>query len=506
MGGDDTDNLAIESLNLLAPQVIAKQTVDVEITIHNYGLAPQPAVPLTLLLGQRVLRSTTISVAARASAVTRFPIRLDDVGPRLVAKIESNGLKRCHTGDFGGCNQPCQCVAGRWRFAARHGQGRRGDRISHAGGLSCVGADAIQKIGREDADVAVVDLSRPNFFGYRQPQVSRGDTGQRGLAQFAAGPRVEQHVYGGGGLLIAPGRLTRVDNLNQMLYRDGAGICPAQFRRLLPPTARRQLPSWVWICNIPSFNFCMAVPILSRAVIGRYFPVTVQQGDAHVLASYANGKPFLLQGDYGRGHVLLVTSPLDADWNTLPSTNFYLPMVQLAVRYMAARPSRNIHPGELISADFDAPGEINITLPDGSHPQGYPHQTNQPASARCSQTLEPGVYLVTFTRRDDHARTQVPFVVMPSHEESDLTPLSSQQWNQLADRLKFTRVELDKTSLSSVVQQAAVRRELWPMLLTAVFMLALLESYLARRWTSPLQIASGFSAVTDAHSAQAVPE
>src|SRR5207237_6746504 len=44
---------------------------------------------------------------------------------------------------------------------------------------------------------------------------------------------VEQFVYEGGGLWVAPGSLTRVDNYNTELYRDGAGILPA---RLSAPT------------------------------------------------------------------------------------------------------------------------------------------------------------------------------------------------------------------------------------------------------------------------------
>src|SRR5438094_196980 len=72
---------------------------------------------------------------------------------------------------------------------------------------------------------------------------------------------------------------------------------------------------------------------LPGAVIGRYFPAVPRQGDSRVLASYASGEPFLIEGPRGRGRVLLVTSPLDGDWNTLPLFPFYLPFVQSMVRY-----------------------------------------------------------------------------------------------------------------------------------------------------------------------------
>jgi len=508
VGGDQCDNIAIESLNVLAPQVIAKQPVDVEITVHNYGLASQPAVPLTLLLGQRVLHSTSVSVAARASSVTRMPIRADEVGPRLlVAQIESTGLKRdAILSAAVDVSNPINVLLidgdmphGTDAGVVVSGYRTQGDYLSLA-------LMPFKKIGRDGADVAVVDRVPADDFSdidsHKYRVVILANVARLSVPQARA---LEQHVYGGGGLLIAPGRLTRVDNLNEMLYRNGAGICPAP----LSPVTAADGTSATSILGLdlqhPIFRFLKGSPDpIPRAVIGRYFPATVQQDDAHVLASFANGKPFLLQGDYGRGHVLLCTSPLDADWNTLPSTNFYLPMVQLAVRYLAARPIRNIHPGEIMVADFAAAGQVDLTLPDGTHPQGYPRQTNQPATVRYTQTQEPGVYWFTFTRQDDHTRTQVPFVVMPSHRESDLTPLTSQQWNQLTDWLKFTRVELDKTALSSVVRPSSARRELWPMLLTAVFALSMLESYLARRFTSPLQAKPAAAPVPDMRGAQAV--
>jgi len=502
VGGDESENIAIEALNVLAPQVIARQTVEVEITVHNYGLAPQPVVPLTLSLGQRVLHSTTVSVAARASCVTRIPIRLDEVGPRLLtAQIQSTGLKRDATlAASVDVSNPINVLLIDGDLA--HGGDTNGVASGYRtqGDYLALALMPFKKIGREGADVAVVDRVPAEDFADIDSRKYRvvilANVARLSVPQARA---LEQHVYGGGGLLIAPGRLTRVDNLNEMLYRQGAGISPAPLAGVTSADGSAATSILGLDLQHPIFRFLKGSPDpIPRAVIGRYFPATVRQDDAHVLASYANGKPFLLQGDYGRGHVLLFTSPLDADWNTLPSTNFYLPMVQLAVRYLAARPSRNIHPGEIIVADFPAPGQIDLTLPDGTRAPDYPRQTNQPAAARYADTQEPGVYWLTFTRQDDHTRTQVPFVVLPSHEESDLTPLTSQQWEQLANGLQFTRVELDKTALSSVVRQSSLHRELWPMLLTAVFALAMVESYLARRLTAPLSVG-------ETRRAQAVP-
>jgi len=40
-------------------------------------------------------------------------------------------------------------------------------------------------------------------------------------------------VYEGGGLIIAPGNFTRVENFNSLLYRDGLGLAPAKLEPAL---------------------------------------------------------------------------------------------------------------------------------------------------------------------------------------------------------------------------------------------------------------------------------
>src|SRR5690606_15037625 len=95
---------------------------------------------------------------------------------------------------------------------------------------------------------------------------------------------VEQYVYGGGGLLIAPGNLTRIDLYNQYLHRDGAGILPA---RLHPATAidgARATGVLGLDLDHPILRFLRGsgdpVP---TATLGRYFPAEVRSTRARVL-------------------------------------------------------------------------------------------------------------------------------------------------------------------------------------------------------------------------------
>jgi hypothetical protein len=298
---------------------------------------------------------------------------------------------------------------------------------------------------------------------------------------------VEQYVYGGGGLLVAPGSLSRVDNYNDELYRDGSGILPAQ---LDPPTssdgseATSLLPART---NSPVFSFLGDRPdLMLSPAIGRYFPATPRLGDAQVLASYASGSPFLIESRSGRGRVLLMTTSLDADWTTLPLSNFYLPFVQSAVRYLAAGnvPNRNLATGEPIVASFDEPLDdqtVAIDLPDGSHERLEATRYGSSSEVRFSRTATPGVYRLHVKQ---HGQDRVvAFAVRPSKEESDLTQLTDQRWRELETGLNMKRIDPTDRPLAAVVAGTHEGVNLWPWAVMAVLGAAVIEIGLARSWS-----------------------
>src|SRR4029450_8981117 len=121
---------------------------------------------------------------------------------------------------------------------------------------------------------------------------------------------VEQFVYDGGGLLIAPGVLSRWDHYNEVLYKGGAGVMPAA---LLEPTAldgaaETSLSGVEPDPPLPPFLGGRPDAFLS-AVVGRYFPVAgmgsrfatnsgaAESGSTRprVLAHYVTGDPFLIE-------------------------------------------------------------------------------------------------------------------------------------------------------------------------------------------------------------------
>jgi hypothetical protein len=210
------------------------------------------------------------------------------------------------------------------------------------------------------------------------------------------------------------------------------------------------------------------------------------------LATFADGWPFLVEKRVGRGRVMLVTTPLDTDWGTLPLSTSFLPFVQSAVRYLAVGqlPLANVAPGEPLVGSFAAaPGLKTATVRRGRTGRGTSADPTIPLTLagdrlefRYSNTADAGIYRVT-TRPTDAEDAPLFFVVNRPGAESDLSPLSSRQWDELQATLGVQRIEPTPDALAAALSSGAAPREMWPMLLAAVLVLGLLELAAERLWS-----------------------
>jgi hypothetical protein len=297
---------------------------------------------------------------------------------------------------------------------------------------------------------------------------------------------IEQYVYGGGGLLIAPGSLSRVSNYNDQLWRDGSGILPAELDYATSADGSEATAIVGYDSTSPVFQFLHDRPdLMLSATIGRYFPTNPRSADVQVLAWYTSGPAFLIESRAGRGRVLLMTTSLDADWSTLPLSNFYLPFAQSAVRYLAAGtlPSRNLAPGQPIQLTFDDPVDERATveIPGGEIQPVSVTRFGSVSELRFADTRLPGVYRVrTKDRAGEHT---LAFAVRPVKEESDLTPLSDERWAELQSRLHVKRIDPNERPIAAVVAGTREGYDLWPFALAALVLMSLVELALARHWS-----------------------
>ena len=101
---------------------------------------------------------------------------------------------------------------------------------------------------------------------------------------------------------------------------------------------------------------------------------------------------------------------------------------------------------------------------------------------RYTETQHPGIYRlvakVTGKTRILH------FVVQPPRQESDLTPLSDENWRRLSTELPFVRLDLETQTIGPILSGDRHGQELWLGLLAAAILAAAVELGLARLWSA----------------------
>ena len=178
-----------------------------------------------------------------------------------------------------------------------------------------------------------------------------------------------------------------------------------------------------------------------------------------------------------------MTTSLDADWTTLPLSNFYLPFVQNIVRYLATDPvNRNLSIGQPVRLGFEdfAPNrKVTLTTPDGvAHPLDIVRFASQ-SEVRYGSTTTPGEYKIA-VEEPGKPPADYYYVVRPPAEESDLTQLTAERWDWLEKNLHFKRVDPAESALRDVVASGRAGLELWAPGIGLVMLLAVLEMVLAR--------------------------
>jgi hypothetical protein len=487
VGSDKSDNLSIESVELINPPAVRDQPAEFEVKVHNYGHTFKGNVDVRL-----EDKTATVSIAPDFSATVRLPMKFRGPASKVLrASLTGVGLKfddemktaidiidpikvLIVSGDERGMPLQNESDFLRIALAPKAAEARqKGDNSDNkARGDPCrVEVEAIEKWDEDKLrNYQVVVLAN--------------------VAQLTDGQALalEQFVYEGGGLWIAPGSLTRVENYNEQLFRDGAGILPV---KLLSATSEdgSEATTLQGITDFehPMFRFLKGRPDpIPLVTIGRYFPVAARGRDASVLAQYSSGKPFLVESRAGRGRVLVMTTSVDADWGTLPLSNFYLPFVQSAARYLATGPAaeRNLTPGRPIVAQFGPGADVKraeIHLPSGEK-KLLPVTRGE---VRYSRTEQVGEYKVVVTDGTvpDWAKRGVSFVVRTPSVESDLTPVTEKRWKELAGELGFERINPERESVVAAVAAARGGRELWLSMVSVVIALGLIELVLVRRWS-----------------------
>jgi hypothetical protein len=487
LGDSDSDNVAVQNIELLSPPAIVGQPADVQVEVRNFGSTPRAAIPLTVSVNGRSAFETTVSVAAGRTARVSVPVKggeLSAAGSQVIAaEIRTTGYR----GDDRlesviEAIDPIRVLVisgDEWENAT--GQFRNESDFLR---LALSPQQTIRHYGHDPCKVEVIPEDRAASTDLGKYDVVILANIERFSAALSRS--IEQYVYGGGGVLLAPGSLSRVDNYNEQLWRDGAGILPADLQE---PTAADGSEATTIVGFDPAspvFQFLHDQPDLPlSATIGRYFPTGARSNDSRTLAWFTSGQPFLIESRAGKGRVLLMTTSLDADWSTLPLSSFYLPYVQSSVRFLAegTLPRRNLLLGEPIEATFEDLTDDRVTIdpPDSDAKTLRLPRYGAYSPLRYPDTSEPGIYRIRY--RDRTGEHALVFSVRPPQEESDLTQLTDARWDELEAGLHLRRIDPNDRAIATIVAGSREGYDLWPWAIGGVLLLAVGELGLAGHWS-----------------------
>ncbi|MFM9960415.1 MAG: BatA domain-containing protein [Planctomycetaceae bacterium] len=235
-----------------------------------------------------------------------------------------------------------------------------------------------------------------------------------------------------------------------------------------------------------------------------------KQQPAVVLARLQTGAPYLIGGQFGRGNVMLLTSPLDADWNTLLAKPDFVAFVHEWLFQLASRRGeRNVVVGQPLVGSLPPlkePADAGATTGfvfEG--PDGEPRAAKLSGEASSpllllDDTSLPGVYSLRRQEPADEPRlsgkavtpeTNKPappraapgrelFVVNADRAESNLTPLSAEQIALITaeERLQFIR---EGREIQAAASSELPRHELWQLLFLAFLALLVGEVLMTRK-------------------------
>lgn len=295
-------------------------------------------------------------------------------------------------------------------------------------------------------------------------------------------------VQSGGGLAVFLGRnaVGQLDSFNAPAARL---LLPGELRwvsntpRYLAP-AGYEHPVLKQLADIGTATPWPAFPVFKAWAVGNL------DRAANVIASFADGSPAIVEGRFGSGRVLMVTTPVsdrasDEPWNLLPTNPDPWPFLALAegmTDYLIGADKRPLN--------YQAGRVVSVPLPRRSDLATY--VLAPPTGDLLPQSLSPGQQEIVVTNANqvgnyriqsggEAARLDRGFSVNAS---GDVGRLRRVPFDTISTALGPDRVQLatNRRSLSSRINLGSVGRELYPWLIALVALVLGCEQWFADRF------------------------
>jgi len=521
LGQPGDDNLAVTSLDLPAPIVLAGRSVALEAGVRDFGHVARQHQAVDLWVDDHPAGRQYADIPAGGSTVVRFLYAFESAGDHAVEVRLAGGLQKP-----GDARNPADALeVDNHRFLIVN--------VRQAIRVLCVD-------GRPAGDPrqsAVFNLTRalpsrsdPNsrspieFDIAPESAVLEGELGRydcvmlSNVAQFTASEArvLDNYLTHGGSLVFFLGDRVIAENYNNILAGQSRSILPASLIAVARNPGGRLDPLDYRHPIVRKFRGQEEAGLL-RSPIEQYFKVKLAgavPGDkdqavvrsatrpssikgeirnprsaarppAEVVLALSNGDPLIVAQPIRRGRIVLVTTSADASWNQLPKWGTYEPLVKEILFWCIAGQAqpRNIEVGDpLESALVTTPAltDVSIERPGGQRRAAPLEVQGDYSTWRYDDTLISGIYTAHFG--SPLSQSQL-FAVNLMTAESDLASISQDELqNEVWPGLPLgyeTSWQGEGTPLPS---PAGPSRQLHVGLLYAVVVFLLLESVLAWRF------------------------
>jgi hypothetical protein len=292
--------------------------------------------------------------------------------------------------------------------------------------------------------------------------------------------RLEKWVAAGGGLVILPGDQIDEQFFADFYYRDGAGLSPLKLENIRGDETEK---TWVSFRVENANHDVLKVftgqnnPFLDNVKAFRWWAASVKKEQLGKEVSVAarlsdvEDSPVLAEKTFGKGRVLALSIPADADWTNWSSDPSYLIVMQELVRYMSTdrgdaglvrvgEPLRE--PLDLTAYELDAsltgPKDLkaNLQATAPAAEEGAPRQETV-WQLEYPQTKAQGFYNIKLTRRDG-GTDDLLFAANVEPTEGDLKRVDR---TVMEKEFAETNVRLIEAASAQSLADVSSRTELW---------------------------------------------
>ncbi len=201
------------------------------------------------------------------------------------------------------------------------------------------------------------------------------------------------------------------------------------------------------------------------------------------LLQLSDRSPLLLESNLNKGVIYFISSPMQPQWNQLPTKGFVVPLLYRLVYFAGTRKisdRQEIRTGEIYQSQFsslEAPYEFRMSLSQETDVRLTPGFRGSNVLIEFAETALPGNY------RLQHNNQQIAALsVNPWPAESDARYFS----DELPALFPGSRLLANDTPIADQVQSSRFGQELWRYLLIAAFVLLLVEMVVARTGSKSL--------------------